>query len=576
MKRLKFKNIWLYSEIEQGAAEFSFSDSFTIIRGANSVGKSRIIKNIFTAFGAETKNPDIWKATKTYTLVEFSIDEEKFFVLENGQKFSLFSQSKQLIKSFLNVKDFSNFLNDLLGISVRLLDINEKDKQPLYAGHLFMPFYLDQDTGWQNNWSSFLRINFLKEWRHSIIDFFVGIKDEKLFELDEKIAHVEKDISALATKLATYKDVLKKIEEKSNMIHFTIDIEEFKDDIESLMRNSTSLYQKQEKIRSTLLSLKNEFITIDLSIELARQTKKMLTHQFHSLLDVDVFKFPCPVCGTQHTNSFINRLKLANEEESYNTHISDLLLKRDSVQKKIAGNTKLIDDISDQITEINSILETKKKEFTLNDFIQSEGAKNYKQTIQNEIKKLCGELSIKYNEEKLLRNARKDCNKNNDRTTIFKKYAEIMKQYSLELDAMDDGDIMENIYGRIKQNGSDGIRSLLAYFFTILYLINENPRAIFCPIVIDTPNQQDQDRVSLNKILNLIKKRTPKGSQIIIGLTNTEEMNLEGVKIIQLEGPKRHILKQENYENVKNKIEPFIEKHLESLWQEIEKRDQRI
>ena len=53
-------------------------------------------------------------------------------------------------------------------------------------------------------------------------------------------------------------------------------------------------------------------------------------------------------------------------------------------------------------------------------------------------------------------------------------------------------------------------------------------------------------------------------------------MNLEGVKIIQLEGPKRHILKQENYENVKNKIEPFIEKHLESLWQEIEKRDQRI
>ena len=148
-----------------------------------------------------------------------------------------------------------------------------------------------------------------------------------------------------------------------------------------------------------------------------------------------------------------------------------------------------------------------------------------------------------------------------------------MQQYSAELDAIEDDEIIDNIYARIKQTGSDGIRSLLAYFFTILYLINENPNVIFCPIVIDTPNQQDQDRVSLNKILSFIRKRTPKNSQIIIGLTNAEEMNLDGVKIIELEDTKRQILKKADYDSVGKLILPFIEKHLDALWQEIERQN---
>lgn len=576
MKRIKFKNIWLYSEVERGAAEFNFSDNFTIIRGANSVGKSRIIKNIFAAFGAETKNPINWKTAKAYTLVEFLIDKKNFFLLEHDQKFSLFSDSKQLIKSFLTVKDFSIFFNELLGISIKFLDINEKERLPLYPGHLFLPFYLDQDTGWQNNWSSFSRINFLKDWRHNIIDFFVGLKDERLFELEEKLARIENNINVLSAKLDTYKDVLKTFEEKMKHIHFTIDIEEFRDDLDSLLRHSATLYKTQDKIRTTLLSLKNQFVSIDLSIQLAQQTKKMLSKQFNSLTDVDILSFPCPICGAKHANSFINRFKLANEEDAYNTHISDLIVERDSLQKKILDNTQQIEKISTQISEINSILETKKEEFTLNDFIQSEGAKNYKQTLQNDIANLQKEFSVNLLEQAQLKKAHREINKYNDRASILKKYSEIMQQYSAELDAMEDDEIIDNIYARIKQTGSDGIRSLLAYFFTILYLINENPNVVFCPIVIDTPNQQDQDRVSLNKILGLIRKRTPKNSQIIIGLTNTEEMNLNGVKIIELEDTKRRILKKEHYDSVGKFILPFIEKHLEALWQEIESQNQSI
>ena len=139
----------------------------------------------------------------------------QFFILENNQKISLFSEDGNLIKSFLNIRDFSEFFNNLLEINIKLLDINEKERHPFYAGHLFMPFYIDQDLGWQNNWSSFLRVNFLKDWRRNIIDFFVGIKDVKSFEIDEEISRLDNIIKTLSTKLETCRDLLSKFEEET-------------------------------------------------------------------------------------------------------------------------------------------------------------------------------------------------------------------------------------------------------------------------------------------------------------------------------------------------------------------------
>ena len=46
----------------------------------------------------------------------------------------------------------------------------------------------------------------------------------------------------------------------------------------------------------------------------------------------------------------------------------------------------------------------------------------------------------------------------------------------------------------ISETGSALPRALLAYYFTFLKIMNIYSTSTFCPIIIDSPNQQEQDK----------------------------------------------------------------------------------
>src|SRR5690606_30633421 len=44
-----------------------------------------------------------------------------------------------------------------------------------------------------------------------------------------------------------------------------------------------------------------------------------------------------------------------------------------------------------------------------------------------------------------------------------------------------------------KETGSSRPRALIAYYFTFFHLMSKFSNSIYCPLIIDSPNQQDQD-----------------------------------------------------------------------------------
>ena len=135
-------------------------------------------------------------------------------------------------------------------------------------------------------------------------------------------------------------------------------------------------------------------------------------------------------------------------------------------------------------------------------------------------------------------------------------YSTLMKKYLLELDVKT---IAEKNYtkidSRINETGSALPRALIAYYFSIFQVMKRYSSSTYCPIIIDSPNQQAQDLKHVDKILKFINKNQPEDSQLVLGIEELHNVDFD-CEIIELKD-KLSLLQEDEYENVSEEIDHF-------------------
>jgi hypothetical protein len=148
------------------------------------------------------------------------------------------------------------------------------------------------------------------------------------------------------------------------------------------------------------------------------------------------------------------------------------------------------------------------------------------------------------------------------RSKIIGDYQKLMRGFLFELNINLADKDYEKIDSKIGGSGSAKPRGLLAYYYSILHIINKYGSSVFCPIIIDEPDQQGQDDINMPNILDFIVKNKIKNSQVILGLQDTINFSFEG-SIVKIKD-KYSVLTEEDFESVKDEISPFINSVLSS------------
>lgn len=97
--------------------------------------------------------------------------------------------------------------------------------------------------------------------------------------------------------------------------------------------------------------------------------------------------------------------------------------------------------------------------------------------------------------------------------------------------------------GRISDGGSTKTRNIVAYTYGYCELIRKYNGRLFCPIVIDEPNQNGINRTGLEAVNMYIIENRPDGSQLILTVSNDAEINTEGAIVVELESQKELLIK---------------------------------
>lgn len=561
MKKFVLIEMLLLSLLEKRAKRVEFHPKSTIILGENGTGKSCLIKSIYNTFGAEpAKLHNNWKDAAVVSLVKFSIDFEVFSILKNGDSYSIFDKGNRLIRSFESVtNELGPFLANTFDFGITLNDRRGRLITPPPA-YLFLPYYIDQDKSWESNWASFERLRQFPKWRMPIAEYHSGIRFNEYYETVGKINQIKDDITKNEKELEVLEKLLKNLRQRLATIQFDIDIDSFRKEITELLAECELLNERQAELRSILSELHTQKISIQNQIKITDKALHEARGDYKYAAEVLEDVVECPTCGAQYENSFAERFAIAKDEQRCYELLLQLKNDLNDAQKKIEFQNEKFKSNAEQLEKIDRILESKHEEIKLRDVIQSEGKKELRNIFENEISEISSLKEKKLNELSTLRDALKKLNAKERirRKTILDEYRSLMKKYLYDLDVHT---LKEKAYSRIYtsivETGSSLPRALIAYYFSFLHVAKKYTSCVYCPIIIDSPNQQAQDPKNLLRILNFIRDNQPEDSQMILGLEDKHNISFTGTEIILTE--KLHLLQQDEYEEVFNNLKPFLE-----------------
>ena len=561
MRKLILKEIQLVSLLEKRARKFQFHPKTTIIKGENHTGKSSLIKSIYWTFGATPKNmhPN-WQKADVISVINFSIDGISYSILRKGDFFAVFDEKRKVLGTFDKITSgLGPFLSNLLDYKIKLNNrANELiTPQPAY---FFLPFYVDQDVSWKENWAAFTNLSQLNNWKPNIINYHTGIKPNEYYEIKAKMESIQKQIDELERKKSVSVNVLKKLLDQMHTVVVDVDINVFKKEIDELMSNYKALKVKGEKVKDRIVVLKSQKVQVDKQVAIVHKTMNELRKDYEYALEL-ANAVDCPTCGHTYENTFGERFSIARDEDKCQDLLIKLKEEMKELDNKIEKEYEQYNKNNKETAKIESLLEKKQGEVKLKDVIQHEGKKELKYILEAEISSLRTDVAELEYQIKELKEELKAIEDKKRQQEIKSQYFQLMKSFLLKLDVHTMAESsFKPITSTIKESGSGLPRALVAYYYSILHTMKKYSTSTFCPIIIDSPNQQDQDEENLKKMMEFIFNEQPEDSQLILGLVDLGDYDFEG-NVIELT-EKYNLLQEESYEEISREVRSLLDKSL--------------
>lgn len=561
MKEFKLNKILLLSLKEQKAKKVIFDPIRTIILGRNSTGKSCLIKSIYQTFGAEPQNihPN-WKEANAISLVHFTIDGEQYSIIRSNKVYCLFNSLSVKIEQFSKISELGIYLAKLFDFKIQLPNNDGEIVTPPPA-YLFLPYYADQDKSWTSNWNSFSKL-YLPNVKLDIINYHTGIRPNQYYEAKNELGIVNDNIQVVEKDITIVRSLLKNLKEKLSQIDFSISINDFQEEIKELLIACEELNKIQNKHKQDLTLLYNQKINLEAQLEITQKALVETNKDYAFAINEIDDHVLCPSCGADYENNFAERFGIAQDEQRCLDLILELKEDISVVEEKIGNINIEFNQNNQEIAKIEKLLESKKETIKLKDVIESEGRKEMKLLFEAEIKAFETELKEKLLLKNDLENEVKKFEDKKRASDIRAEYRDLMGGNLRQLNVHSlDEKYYKRIDSSIQESGSAMPRALMAYYYSILNIIKKFGSSAFCPIIIDSPNQQGQDKENLPRLINFIIDKQPKDSQLILGLEEIPDGYLNEY-IIELK-EERSLLQVDEYEEVLNEIKPYLKEIIE-------------
>lgn len=556
MKNIRFKEISFLS-YKGVARRINLNNDLLVIAGGNESGKSSILKSLYYTLGA-TVHPFArrWVEGNVVTMLKFTVDGINYKAVRMGNDVYVFNPDNSLIFRENDKIKIASRLGNLLGINILFKDSKGKTKT-FSTGYMFMPFYLDQDKGWDQPLNSFTGLLGVGG-KHNALLYHTGVIDDEFYvyksQLEEAEARKKEVVSEVTGSMRFKTEAMKRFP-KNDILPFSV--EDFNKGISVVIAKLSDLKEKQKKILQELEKLYSVKYSYQFNIDQLKENINEIDKDFKYALKSES-EICCPMCGATVENDAFARFKMLDDKDRCKDLLIDNNTKLDEIKEKIAEKEKLSVDIKNEIEELQAQINRRSEQVTLNEMFEAK-LKEYVEDIVNETTgKLFDEQHrleriILENKDRIKR-----LQKNDKKSMVEKDFDSYVRKALRTFGVMGEGQKRHTLGGRVNTTGSNIVKNVIAYTYAYLYVMQKYGCPFFAPIVIDEPKQKGIDDNGFVSILNSIVNDRPEGSQLILSLTEGElsVLKAEYNSIILPNG--QDVMNTAEYISVKDEIEELV------------------
>jgi len=527
------------SNSQKSANQFNFHPRYNLITGNNnSIGKSTLAKLLLWTIGCSPALDKTWKIQDVRTLLIFNIGNEEYSIARYDNQI-FFKQPNHKWKEFEKITGlYSQLLSKILKFNVLLP--NKKDNTKLEnppPSYYFLPFYIDQQKSWVSTWDGFSNLQQYSLWKPDVIKYHTGYINSEYFDILQKISNNKSDkkiadeqIKSIETSISVINNYL-----PNNPKIIALTNTELHELYQQVDYDLKKLQEEQENFFKIIAELNAEKVYYKSQLDLAIVASEELEKDYKfSVENIENDSISCPICGTKHDNSLVNRASILADKVEADNQIANLEKKLITIDNKLIKSKKNLNIIEIKINEIN----TKYDNFLSdnNDYLNSNHSvieEIATSAIQVRVQKTIEEKVLEVGKiDKSIRELKKEQGKlltKEDKEKLDSNFKLSLRSYIDQLDAsaVNLSEISSALnYNKMHGNGgaAESTRGLLAYYYAVLKQIYNAENEVFAPIIIDTPNQQEQADFNYTKIIDFIIKHTPHTAQLIICAMDRSEI----------------------------------------------------
>ncbi len=556
MEQMKFLKLSLLSNKERRALQIDLSAPATVLVAGNGFGKSAILKSLYEAFGAKPHKQDAdWRDASVTTLLEFRVGHRYYAMLKTGDVYTVLDHDKRVLISTQHVtSELAPYLADLLAF--KLVLVNKKDETKIPPpSYIFAPYYADQDVSWQNPWVSFTDLKMYPGSAKPLSEYHSGLRPNAFYEAKALRDRLKAEWNRIDAERKAVDQASRRVAATMTGAPLTLDLEHFKQETEALVRESQALHDVQTRYRNELAVINEEYHLWMEHVAVVEAALKEVDDSFRQALseapDVD-----CPMCGQHYENHVADQFELVADKDELLHALQVGRQKFKQLSARREAQKSKIDEVVASIERVAAVLATHRQEVSLRDVVIAQGRTEAHRVLTERLAELDAEAGEK---QRLITNAEQSMQNSESRRRkqeILTHFSNALATFTNELDVPMPKNKRDIIRGATFGRGSEGPRGLAAYYYAFLTTTHAYGSSTFCPIVVDAPNQQGQDKGHLEQIMKFLLTKAPPNAQIIVG---TEAFNDDhDAKVIDVTYKKKQVLREDRFEEVMTYVRPFL------------------
>ena len=522
MSSMIFKNV-LIADVQKHTARFiSFDKGLNVITSSeNHVGKSSVIKSLYYTLGAEVHFDARWDKDTKITAVTIDVNGTEYQVVRFHKKFAILKGTELVLLSDSVTRQLAPKLAKIFDFSVYLAEKGENKKvvqaPPAFT---FMPYYIDQDKGWNELYGSFENMDqFSKPERAKSLYFHLGLFTKARIELQAKKDKINDEIKELQGEDQRLVITIKALTQELNNIVPADNEEELEQQLATPKKEIESLVQEIGRVRNKIQELNTAMQQHKNQLEIIKQFQQI---QISGGAEKKA-RHVCPKCGYVFDDELYDLVR-----SNYNqSNVEYLRAQIELIVNNINGELKNQDE---RYVELMAKLKGLEKVYdesqdAYDSYLSHRG-------LKDTIRKYSRQLAECQTKESDCINRIKEINKElqnvPDKKEIEQIYIEFVKHNTVALSAWTqeyDGKI--KLLKALNAQGSLLPKIILSQYNALFQTMEKMDSSVIrFPFVVDSPREKESSVSSSKEILNMIAKISSL-PQIILATVDYDTFNVE-------------------------------------------------